>query len=143
MPECTPDALLALSNCYSAVPTDRLQLVKLALYCRWANGISTPCDIQTLLNEAACFWKYSSIQRRIAGIVLLCSIMNNPPTPPPAPNIVADLWQTFEFDAAANTMTPAQLLASDHNGTGTWFIVLNSSASSRSEERRVGKECRL
>lgn len=44
---------------------------------------------------------------------------------PPAgiPNIVADIWQTFEFNTPGGGGWPAALSASDHNGGQSWSII--------------------
>lgn len=129
---CAPSDLMAQASGFQGLAPGMRGLIKLSLYCRWAKGVTGPCDLPTLMREASCFQCLSEGERTIARLALLCSIMQNPPvTPvtPTVPNIVANLWETFEFDAAPNTMTGAQLLASDHEGTGAWFVVSQSAIS--------------
>jgi hypothetical protein len=74
---CNPATLLAAASCFQCLSAGEVQLIRLALYCRIANGITMACDIATLLNEASCFQCLPTGERQVAELALLCTIMTN------------------------------------------------------------------
>lgn len=127
MASCSPTDLLASGQCFACLPPGTFGLIKLSLYCRWANGITGPCDIATLLQEASCFQCLTEGQRTIARLVLLCSIVSNPP-PPPVCDLATGLvgfWKMEETTGVPRT---------DSSGNGNDLLDVTASAT-----QEVGK----
>jgi len=74
---CDPATLLASASCFQCLTTGQQQLIRIALFCRIANGVTMACDIATLLSESSCYQCLPAGQLTLLEIALLCTIMTN------------------------------------------------------------------
>ena len=74
---CNPTTLLAAASCFQCLTAGEQQLIRIALFCRIANGVTMACDISTLLSESACYQCLPAGQLSLLEIALLCTIMTN------------------------------------------------------------------
>ena len=74
---CDPATLLSAASCFQCLTTGEQQLIRIALYCRIANGVTMACDIATLLSESSCYQCLPAGQLTLLEIALLCTIMTN------------------------------------------------------------------
>lgn len=77
MATCSPQELLGESSCFSCYPEKQLELIKLALLCRWLKILDpmASCSPQELLDDASCFLCLNPGDWNIIQTQLLCEIL--------------------------------------------------------------------
>jgi len=68
---CDVQSLMNTANCFQCLSVGEIAMVRVALLCRILNGVTGPCDVQTLLSEANAL-NIPSGQLQLVEVAILC-----------------------------------------------------------------------
>lgn len=80
MAVCSPQELLSANPCYAALSPRMRKVIFTQMLCGLFNNLDSgepiECDIQALLDDAACFNSLSDGELEIVQLQLLCEILS-------------------------------------------------------------------